>query len=292
MEKSKAITEFLEASRVEKGLESLTLKAYEDDLKLFFSLFPEIDETKMLGPEEVRSFLESEERNGKSAPTILRRLSTLRNFYFFLEEEKEIGRPLPPIKGPKIPKKLPHVLSIEEVEALFTACSIETDSGLRNRALLECLYASGARISELLNLKRNDIFYDEGLFRIRGKGNKERRVPVSSFALSYLEKYMEGPRKRNKGARTAYVFLSKSGRPLSRIYVYQILQSLAEKSGIEEKVSPHMLRHSFATHLLENGASLRVVQELLGHSHIATTQIYTHVSTQRILKAYDRYWRQ
>jgi integrase/recombinase XerD len=166
---------------------------------------------------------------------------------------------------------------------------MSNDGGIRDRAMLEVMYASGLRVSELCSLKLGEVNLINHLLTIYGKGNKQRSVPLSSFAGDYLQKYLDGPRARNKGRSSEYVFLNRNGKPISRVYFFTQIKKYAKKAGIETPISPHTLRHCFATHLLENGADLRSVQEMLGHSKIATTQIYTHVSSKRIMSAYDLY---
>ena len=190
---------------------------------------------------------------------------------------------------PKQGDYLPTVLSTDEVEDLFNVIDINTKEGIRDRAMLEVMYACGLRVSELLNLKRSSISTTLNCLKIRGKGNKERFVPIGEFALEYLSKYMDEVRNSNPGKRTEYVFLNKYGKPLTRQFFWMQLKKYAELAGITSNISPHTLRHSFATHLLENGAELRMVQDMLGHSKISTTQIYTHISSKRILSIYDMY---
>ena len=161
--------------------------------------------------------------------------------------------------------------------------------GIRDRAMLELMYSSGMRVSELLSLQINKINFSKGIIKIVGKGNKERYVPVGDFAIEYIDKYVNGPRKQNIGKRSKYLFLNRYGKPLSRQYFFLQVKKYASEANIEQSISPHTLRHCFATHMLENGAELRAVQELLGHSNISTTEIYTNISTKRILSAYDLY---
>ncbi|MCR4562362.1 MAG: tyrosine-type recombinase/integrase, partial [Bacilli bacterium] len=157
----------------------------------------------------------------------------------------------------------------------------------RDRAMLEIMYASGLRVSELCSLKFKNVDFTTGLLTIYGKGNKQRSVPTSDFALEYLSNYVNGPRKRNPGRKSPYIFLNKMGKPITRVYFFKKLKEYAASAGVDTAISPHSLRHSFATHLLEEGADLRMVQEMLGHANISTTQIYTHVSSKRVISAYD-----
>ena len=190
---------------------------------------------------------------------------------------------------PKGSKKLPVCISIEEVEALLNAPDLDKNEGQRDRAMLEVMYSSGLRISELLNLTMRQINFQRGMLRIVGKGNKERIVPIGDYALEYLNKYITEGRRKNINKNSDYVFLNRYGEPLSRVYFFKQVKKYAKEAGIKEEISPHTLRHCSATHMLENGAELRAVQEMLGHANIATTQIYTNISSKRILSAYDLY---
>ena len=178
---------------------------------------------------------------------------------------------------------------MEEIDRLLDAPDTSKGDGLRDKAMLEVMYASGLRVSELLNLERERLNIKTGVISVMGKGAKERKVPIGEFALDYVIQYIETVRRKNRGKKSKYLFLSKYGEPLSRQYFFKQIKKYALLAGIEVNISPHTLRHCFATHLLENGAELRAVQSMLGHSNIATTQIYTHISTKRIVSAYDLY---
>ena len=275
---------------VEKGLSKITLKNYQDDLKLFFTFYQDKKDTRDLLGTDVLDFFRMEIANGKSVSTALRRLSTLKSFYSYLLKEKIITEVVPDIESIHRPSHLPTCLSVEEVDDLLNAPNIETKDGLRDKAMLETMYASGLRVSELLNLELSRINFNTGIITVIGKGDKMRKVPVGDFALDYIIKYVEEVRnKMKKKAKDRYLFLSKYGKKLSRQYFFKMVKKYAEQAGITTSISPHTLRHSFATHMLENNADLRVVQELLGHANIATTEIYTHISTKRIVSAYDNY---
>ncbi|HBE98507.1 MAG TPA: site-specific tyrosine recombinase XerD [Firmicutes bacterium] len=235
-------------------------------------------------------FIRQQDELARSSSTILRRYSLLRNYFSFLNEEGILHEEIPKVDKPKSSKRLPFVMSNEEVDELLEAPDISKDNGMRDRAMLELMYATGLRVSELLSLKFRNLNMQNALITVYGKGNKQRSVPISSFALEFLRKYMDGPRKRVKGSKdTDIIFLNRDGKAISRTYFFMQIKRYAEEKGIDSSVSPHTLRHCFATHLLENGASLRAVPEMLGHSNIATTQIYTEVSTKRIMSAYDLY---
>ncbi len=215
--------------------------------------------------------------------------TTIRSFYAYLNKSNLINVSLNGFYLPKMDRLLPNVLSFEEVEALLDAPDISKPYQARDKAMLETLYSSGLRVSELVNLEKGNINFTNAYLNITGKGNKQRIVPLGEFAMYYIKYYYDNFRRFNKGAKSKYLFLNKDGQPLSRIYFYKQIKKYAIQANISSEISPHTLRHSFATHLLENGANLKQVQQMLGHSKIETTQIYTHVSTKRILSAYDKY---
>lgn len=293
MEIADAEDRFYQYLLVEKGVGKQTIANYQEDLKLFFAYFQKAGHDKKttddLFPSDITDYMRSEAEGGLSASTILRRLSTTRNFYSFLANDGILSEDIPQYEGPREAKKLPVVLSYEEVESLLEQPDLSKDGGVRDRAMLETMYATGLRVGELVGLTLSSINFESNLITLYGKGNKQRTVPISSFAMDYLEKYIHGPRGRNKGHLTPYVFLNRNGKPLSRVYFFTQVKKYAAQAGIQVSISPHTLRHCFATHLLENGASLRAVQEMLGHANIATTQIYTQVSSKRIMSAYDLY---
>ncbi len=288
-----AIELFQQYILVEKGLSKQTLSSYMTDLKKFFLYFKEggaekVDTSDLMGTDliEYRRYLGATQ---KRAATTLRKISSTRSFYLFLKREKIIDIDIPEIEPPKKPQTLPNCLSIEEVEALLETPDISRPDGLRDRAMLELMYSSGLRVSELLALERKKVNLERGIVSVFGKGAKERKVPIGDFALEFVIKYINEARSKNPGKNTKYLFLNRYGKPLSRQYFFKQIKKYALLAGIDTEISPHTLRHCFATHLLENGAQLRAVQEMLGHSNIATTQIYTHISTKRIISAYDLY---
>lgn len=275
---------------VEKGLTPTTVKNYQDDINQFFLMLDDtIHSTSELTGEHIYQFMKIQNIKGMMASTIIRRISAIRNFYIFLQKEGMLNDKIPTIPSLKLGQHLPSVLSLEEVEKLLEAPNLNTEAGIHDRAMLELMYASGLRVSELLMLERSMINFDNNLVRIFGKGKKERIIPIGDYALYYLKEYMVNVRSKNIGKGTKYVFLNKKGKPLTRQYFFKQVKKYAKEVGIEAEISPHTLRHCFATHLLENGAELRAVQEMLGHTNIATTQIYTHVSSNRITSAYDLY---
>lgn len=290
MEIEESLDAFIQYLRVERGVSEITVKNYREDFKIFLETFPDIKTTDDLNVDMLPEFIRQQDELARSSSTILRRYSLLKNYFSFLNEEGILHEEIPDVDKPKSSKRLPFVMSNEEVDELLEAPDISKDNGMRDRAMLEVMYATGLRVSELLSLKFRNVNMQNGLITVYGKGNKQRSVPVSSFALEFLRKYIDGPRKRVKGSKdTDIIFLNRDGKALSRTYFFMQIKRYAEEKGIDSSVSPHTLRHCFATHLLENGASLRAVQEMLGHANIATTQIYTEVSTKRIMSAYDLY---
>lgn len=290
MEINESLDSFIQYLQVERGVSKITVKNYREDFKIFLSAFPGIKTTDDIKVEMLKTFVIEQDNLSRSASTILRRYSFIKNYMSFLIEEKMLDDEIPQIEKPKASKRLPFVMSSEEIDELLEAPDISKDNGLRDRAMLEVMYATGLRVSELLSLQFKNVNFQNGLITVYGKGNKQRTVPISPFALEYLRKYVDGPRKRNKGyKKSMYIFLNRDGKAISRNYFFMQIKRYAEQKGIDSSVSPHTLRHCFATHLLENGASLRAVQEMLGHTKIATTQIYTEVSTKRIMSAYDLY---
>ncbi len=290
MDNSDAIERYIQYLVVERGVSRVTVANYKEDLDIFFKHFPNKKNTDDYLPCDPNDFVMLESGEGMSAATIARRLSCLIGFYSFLAKEGIIPDLPDKTDRPKLPKKLPVVLTGEEIESLLEAPNMDKDSGIRDRAMLETMYASGLRVSELCSLRMDSINAKNGLITIRnGKGNKQRSVPIGNFALEYLKLYLDGPRRKNKGHSSPYVFLNRDGKPISRIYFFRQVKKYAEEVGLDVNISPHTLRHCFATHLLENGAELRAVQEMLGHAHLSTTQIYTHVSSRRIISAYDKF---
>lgn len=290
MEINESFDAFIQYLRVERGVSEITVKNYREDFKIFLLSFPDVKTTDDLNVDMLPEFVRRQDELARSSSTILRRYSLLRNYFSFLNEENILHEEIPDVDKPKSSKRLPFVMSNEEVDELLEAPDISKDNGMRDRAMLELMYATGLRVSELLSLRFRNVNMQNGLITVYGKGNKQRSVPVSSFALEFLRKYIDGPRKRVKGSKdTDIIFLNRDGKALSRTYFFMQVKRYAEEKGMDSSVSPHTLRHCFATHLLENGASLRAVQEMLGHSNIATTQIYTEVSTKRIMSAYDLY---
>ena len=280
---------FVQYLYAEKGLTAQTVKSYLEDLKQFFIFLEDKKDTCDLKGIDLINFLEFEMENDMSVSTSLRRLSSTKSFYLFLKRENLLNDEIPDIITPKKPEHLPRCLTLEEVEDLLNAPDLKKKDGIRDKAMLELMYSSGLRVSELLQLEKSKIDLKHNIVSIVGKGEKQRKIPVGEYAASFIFDYIEKVRNLNPGKENKYLFLSKYGKPLSRQYFFKIIKKYALEVGITKNISPHTLRHCFATHMLENGAQLRAVQEMLGHSNIATTQIYTHVSSKRILSAYDLY---
>ncbi len=278
---------FMQYLIVEKGLSNSTISSYKEDLKSFFK-FKKAKKVEELDYKDIDNYIIFLTDDDKAPKTIIRRATTIRSFFSFLQKENYMFHESSLIEMPKLNHSLPNVLSFEEVEALFSAPDMTKKEGIRDRAMLEVMYASGLRVSELLSLKLSQYSSSLNCLKIYGKGNKERMVPIGDYALEYLTKYLREVRDFNIGKKTDYVFLNKAGKPITRQYFWQQIKKYGKIAQIKKSISPHTLRHSFATHLLENGADLRMVQEALGHSKISTTQIYTHVSTKRILSIYDK----
>jgi len=284
-----AIDSFNQYLIAEKGLSIVTAKNYIDDLNHFFLYFSSVKEVNELESYYLIDFMHHELSLGLSVSTALRRLSSTKSFYIFLKKEGIYKDEIPNIEAPKKPNHLPTCLTSEEVDDLLDAPNLNKDDEIRDKAMLELMYSSGLRVSELLMLERSKLNLKQGIVSIFGKGSKERKIPVGDFAIEYVVKYLNEVRGKYDKYKSKYLFISKLGEPLSRQFFFKRIKEYALRAGIQENISPHTIRHCFATHMLENGAGLRAVQEMLGHSNIGTTQIYTHISTKRIISAYDLY---
>jgi len=293
MEISDCIDEYIKYLMVEKGVSKNTLISYSRDL-LKFSKFLEkngIRSIEEINLNILREFLSDIKKDNLRVNSILRIISSIRGLYKHLLREGSISKdPTLTLICPKKESRLPKYLNIEEVNSLLSSVKDETPEGIRNSAMLELLYATGIRVSELVNIKLNDINLSVGFIRVSGKGSKERLVPVGEVAILKLKKYISDVRERFVKEDTDYLFLTRRGKRMTRQGFWKVIKALALKSGIEgARVTPHIIRHSFATHLLEGGADLRSIQELLGHSSITTTEIYTHINRERIKRIYDKY---
>lgn len=281
--------------KLERSLSANSVEAYQRDLKKFIEFLEMNDQNPSLDQidsKHIESFLSWLYDIGVSARSQARILSGLKSFFkYLLMEDLLVDNPTDLIEGPKIGRKLPEVLSIEEIDTLIAGIDLSKADGERNRAMLETLYSCGLRVSELTSLQLSNILTDEGFLRVLGKGDKERLVPIGSSALRYISFYKEHRRNHQKINPEAedILFLNNRGKALSRVMIFTIIKRLAEKVGINKNISPHTFRHSFATHLVDGGADLRAVQEMLGHESITTTEIYTHLDSQYLKDAIQRF---
>ncbi|MFC4760454.1 site-specific tyrosine recombinase XerD [Fructobacillus durionis] len=286
------MADYLRVIQVERGLSQNTVKAYQQDLTTFTKFLEEQHKTVQdVDHLLVLTFLNQLRAKGRANTSVARMVTTLRKCFSYLKKEGLVAHdPMQNIKPPKKAQHLPAVLTIEEVDRLLDVPDLTKTLGIRNKAMLELMYATGLRVSELVNLTLADLHLDMSLIQTIGKGDKERIIPVGEVAVDWLKTYLRDSRpKLLKDKKADQIFLNDHGRPISRQGVWQLIKKLVKEAGIEKDVSPHTLRHSFATHILENGADLRIVQELLGHSDISTTQIYTHISKGRLTQVYDQY---
>ena len=286
----RAIEEFIDLSWMERGLAPATLSAYRSDLSRFSHWLSlrgrELEKARRL---DVLDFLSA--HSHWPPRTIARRLSALRRFYQHLEREGRVAaNPCDRIDAPRLGRPLPEVLSEQEVERLLAAPDVHTALGMRDRTMLEVLYATGLRVSELVGLRPEQVNLLQGVLRVVGKGGKERLVPLGEPAVDWLERFLERGRTPLLGARvSAALFPTGRGGAMTRQAFWHLVKRYAERAGIMRPISPHTLRHAFATHLLDHGADLRVVQMLLGHRDISTTQIYTHVARERLKVIHARH---
>ncbi len=281
---------YLNFLRVEKGLAANSLLSYRRDL-MAFAEYLKGNRTLLsrAGRKDLRDFLESLYHRGLSARSVARHLVSLRNFYAFLVREGRIAKaPTADIDTPKFDHTLPKYLTTQEIDALLAQPDLTQPAGLRDRAMLELIYATGMRVSELVQVCCEDFDGKLGIIRCRGKGGKERLIPVGKSAVRAVETYLARGRKFFlKDGASPFLFLSRRGRAFSRVGFWKLLRGFGHKAGITSRLTPHVLRHSFATHLLERGADLRSIQLMLGHSDISTTQIYTHVLKERLRQVYQ-----
>jgi len=285
------IDQFINYMRIERGVSNNTIEAYSRDLKEFADFIGK--KTLPLSKVDIHILTEYITYLNKriSKRSLARNISAIRTFFKFLVLEGIIEEnPARLLEIPKVSRKLPGILNEHEIELLLNQPSPTTPIGIRDRAMLELLYASGLRVSELVSLKLNNVNLRIGYIKVMGKGSKERFVPIGEKAITALKTYMSSARaKFDKGRRSLYLFLNSRGKPFSRQGFWKLLKSYAKKAGINKKITPHIIRHSFATHLLQNGADLRSVQMMLGHSDISTTQIYTHIDRTYLKEVYKKY---
>ena len=281
------LKEYLTILRFEKNLSDNTIKSYEHDISKLLTYLHEhgISDLNEVTSNLISKFFELQRNAGIDSSTVARYMSSLKGFWSYLEDSKYVEKnPIDKLSPVKKSRKLPAVLSFNEVEQILNCPDTADILGLRDKAILELFYSSGLRVSELINLKIGDLFFDDEVIRVLGKGSKERIVPIGSSAARWITEYLKTSRhyleKKYKSGN--YVFLNRRGTKLSRMWIWKIFDQYAKEAGIKKEIHPHTFRHSFATHLLEGGADLRAVQEMLGHADISTTQIYTHIDREYI----------
>ncbi|MCL6525209.1 MAG: site-specific tyrosine recombinase XerD [Thermoflavifilum sp.] len=281
--------------RLEKDLSVHSINAYRHDVQLLTQYL--LAEGRSLSPDQVKladlqDFVKSIAQLGLEPSSQARIISGLRMFFHYLLIEEVIREnPATWLELPKFKRKLPDVLTVEEIDRIIGAIDLSKPEGMRNKAMLETLYSCGLRVSELISLRISDLYPEAGFVRVIGKGNKQRLVPIGKAALKYIRIYREEVRVHIQPAADCrdILFLNRRGKPLTRVMVFQIIKSLAQAAGIQKHVSPHTFRHSFATHLIEGGADLKAVKDMLGHESITTTEIYTHIDTSYLRDVLDRY---
>ncbi|MDD6879208.1 MAG: site-specific tyrosine recombinase XerD [bacterium] len=285
------IDDFINYITFEKRLSKNTINSYKKDLIKYNDYLSKkkVNSINNIKVEDIEEYLKYLKNNNYTVTSIARKLTTIKNYHKYLFQRGIISiNVAESIERPKLRKALPKVMSVEQVDRLLNI-ECNTPFDYRNKAMLELLYGTGLRISELLNLKLSDIDIENCIVRCIGKGNKERIVPIGEYVIFHLEKYLNERTKLTNNKRSDYLFLNKLGGKLSRFSFFKIIKRLLNEKNIKVDISPHTLRHSFATHMLEYGADLRSIQELLGHSDIATTKIYTHISNNRIKEDYNKY---
>ena len=289
------IKDFIHYLIVERGLSNNTIISYERDLKSYKKHLNEVQKIQSFNDVSrlhIIQFLKFLKDSGKSSKTIARHTASIRNFHQFLLREKQADQdPSVLIESPQLERSLPKILSLQEVEQLLETPKVTTPFGLRDKAMLELLYATGIRVSEMIHLNLTDAHLTMGFIRCYGKGNKERIVPIGRAATDAILNYVENGRSKlmNKKEPTEALFINHHGKRITRQGFWKNLKKIALEANIKNELTPHTLRHSFATHLLENGADLRAVQEMLGHADISTTQIYTHVTKTRLKDVYNQF---
>lgn len=288
------IVEYLHYLNIERGLSENTRKSYERDLMQYVAFLKKQKITTWQDVERytVIQFLEELHTQNKATATVTRMITSLRRFHQFLRQERYTDHdPMQHIDTPKKEQKLPSTLSLEEVERLLETPDTSKLLGIRDRAILEVMYATGMRVSELIGLKLGDLHLSLGLLQTIGKGDKERIIPLGDYAIEWVQRYLDEVRPLLvKKPTEMHLFVNNHGNGLSRQGIWKNLKQIVREAGITKDVTPHTLRHSFATHLLENGADLRTVQELLGHADISTTQIYTHITKKRMTDVYKQHF--
>lgn len=288
------LKEYLATLKVEKNLSDNTINSYKSDLTSFLDFISQsgIDDLSEVKTTHIASFFKLLKNAGLNETSAARYFSSLKGFFkYLLRNDYITSNPIERISPPKISRKLPEVLNVREINAILDQPDVQDTIGLRDKAILELFYACGTRISELINIRINDLFLNEEVIRVFGKGSKERLIPIGSSAIKWIEEYLQKSRpilaKNFKSEN--YLFLNQRGTKFSRMGIWKIVSHYSKQAGIEKKVHPHTFRHSFATHLIEGGADLRAVQEMLGHADISTTQIYTHIDRDYIKLVHKKY---
>ena len=288
------LKEYLAHIKLEKNLSKNTVSSYRNDITAFLSYLQNsgIEDPSVISSNDIGGFFKTLNELGLSGSSSARYFSSLKGFFLYLLKNNYIIKnPIEKISAPKIAKRLPGVLDVNEIDKILSAPDAKEKLGLRDKAILELFYACGTRVSELINLKVNDLFFDDEIIRVYGKGSKERLIPIGSSAIKWVGEYLKKSRpllmKKSKSENN--LFLNSRGSKLSRMGVWKIIDRYVKEAGIEKDVHPHTFRHSFATHLLEGGADLRAVQEMLGHADISTTQIYTHIDRDYIKQVHKQF---
>ena len=283
--------DFIRHLRDERNLSPQTIRAYSTDLEQLREFFQveDLNDLTKLDTHQVRRFLAFLDDEGYSKTTVVRKLASVRSYFRYLQREGlSESNPFLKVRTPKLKKSLPHFLTVREILRLLDTPAKDTMRGLRDRAILETLYSTGLRVTELISLDWSDIDEERSVVRARGKGRKERLVPIGSFALDAIRRYQGAIPAPWLQGEPSPVFFNRFGNRISDRSIRKILDKYIRLANLDKKTSPHTLRHSFATHMLDGGANLRVVQELLGHKHLATTQIYTHLTSDRLAETYDQ----
>jgi integrase/recombinase XerD len=287
------IDTFLNYLSVERGLSNNTIISYREDLNTYLDFIEQsnIDVLSKISKNNITNFMFAQKEKGIGANSIARRLAAIRMFHRFLTRERILkSDPSTLIESPKLWKRVPETLSLNEVEALIAQPNVRDIQGIRDKAILETLYATGMRVSEAVNLRKDNVNLDIGFLRCIGKGSKERVIPLGKKAIASIQRYLEVSRpKFLKDKESEFLFVSRFGKKISRQSFWKIIKKHAQAARIKKPIKPHILRHSFATHLLEHGADLRSVQEMLGHSNISTTQIYTHINKDRLKSVHKQF---
>ena len=288
---SDAINDFNDYLKIERGFSVNSISSYKEDIYKFNKFIDNSKSPLEVSSDDIKEFLQKISK-GMNSSSQSRIISGLRSFFEFLIFEKYISQnPLRLIESPKISRKLPDTLSIEEIDLLTSNLDLSKEQGERNLAIIELLYGCGIRVSELVDLKISDLFFNENFIKVTGKGNKQRLIPIGNITKQNVNNYLQNSRNKIKvvSAFNDHVFLNRRGKNLTRAMIFTIVKNLAKKANFSKSISPHTFRHSFATHLLENGADLRTIQQLLGHESITTTEIYMHLDNKYLSEALNKF---